>query len=190
MTPSIPVMRVLIAVVLATVSSVPARAAASSFQGAGSRAPAFTPAWTALIGDWVGQGGGSPGTGGGAASLQFDLEERAIVRRNVSDYPATGGTPAVHREDLMVIYPTTASGEAAAFYVDNEGQTNQYTGSWSPDGRVLTFESAAGGAGPRFRLVYTFTAGDTMSVSFAIAAPGSLEFKPYVGGAMKRSPPK
>ncbi len=153
-------------------------------------APApFGPPWNALVGEWKGEGRGSPGDGGGVASFRFDLEGHVLVRRNVSDYPAAGPKPAVHHEDLMVVSPGASPSEARAIYFDNESHVIEYTASWSADGKTLTLLSSASAPGPRFRLVYKVLGPDRISVDFDIAPPGSTEFKTYVSGVTVRVKP-
>jgi len=59
-----------------------------------------------LIGEWEGVGGGGPGEGKGVFSFAFDLQNKAIVRKNYAEYPATASRPAVRHEDLIVIIST------------------------------------------------------------------------------------
>jgi len=155
---------------------------------AGAPAP-FGPSWNALVGEWRGEGKGSPGEGSGVASFRFELEGHVLVRRNVADYPAAGSKPAVHHEDLMVVYPGASPAEARAIYFDNESRVIEYTASWSADGRTLTFVSSASAPGPRFRLVYKVLGPDRISVDFDIAPPGAAEFKTYVSGVTVRVKP-
>ena len=155
-----------------------------------SAAPApFGPEWNALVGEWKGEGKGSPGEGGGVATFRFDLEGHVLVRRNVSDYPAAGPKPAVHHEDLMVVHPGASPSEARAIYFDNESHVIEYTASWSADGKTLTFLSSGSAPGPRFRLVYKVLGPERISVGFDIAPPGSTEFKTYVSGVTVRVKP-
>jgi hypothetical protein len=147
----------------------------------------FGPPWTVLIGDWVGEGGGRPGAGGGTASFALDLERHALVRRATSDYPAAEGRPAVHHEDLMVVYPGGPGPAARALYLDNEGHAIDYSAAWSADGKQLTFVSEARPGAPRFRLTYRVLDGDRLAVDFDIAPPGSDTFAPYVSGVMRRA---
>lgn len=41
-----------------------------------------------LIGEWEGVGAGGPGAGKGVFSFAFDLQNKAIVRKNYAEYPA------------------------------------------------------------------------------------------------------
>ena len=52
-----------------------------------------------LIGEWEGTGGGGPGSGKGTFSFALDLQDKAIVRRNQAEYPATADRPAVRHDD-------------------------------------------------------------------------------------------
>ncbi len=153
-------------------------------------APAsFGPEWNVLVGEWKGEGKGSPGEGNGVASFRFDLEGHVLVRRNVADYPAAGPKPAVHHEDLMVVSPGASPSAARAVYFDNEAHVIEYAASWSADKKTLTFLSGASPSGPRFRLVYRVLAPDRISVDFDIAPPGSTEFRTYVSGVTVRVKP-
>ena len=61
-----------------------------------SRLQAADDAWNDfryLVGEWVGEGGGQPGQGGGSFSINFELQERIMVRRNKAEFPASQGRP-------------------------------------------------------------------------------------------------
>src|SRR2546430_624957 len=75
-----------------------------------------------LIGEWEGVGGGGPGAGKGVFSFAFDLQKKAIVRKNYAEYPPTTSRPAVKHDDLIVIYLDRASNQILANYFDSEGQ--------------------------------------------------------------------
>ncbi len=164
--------------------------------GAAAAAPAappapeesFGPPWTALLGGWTGEGQGQPGAGGGIATFALDLEKHILVRRAQSDYPAAEGRPAVHHEDLLIIYPESGGAAVRAIFFDNEGHVIEYAASWSADGQALTFTSATRPGAPTFRLGYRVLDPESLSVAFDIAPPGSGTFKPYVSGVMRRSP--
>lgn len=47
-----------------------------------------------LIGEWEGVGEGGAGAGKGVFSFGFDLQNKAIVRKNYAEYPATANRPA------------------------------------------------------------------------------------------------
>lgn len=161
--------------------------ATAASPGARAAAPAFGPEWTRLVGEWSGEGGGAPGAGSGGSSFRLELGGHVLVRRNVSDYPAAGDRPATHHEDLLVVSPGASPARGSAVYFDDEGHVIRYDAAWSADGSVLTFLSAEGGPGPRFRLTYAFSSADTATVTFEIAPAGGA-FRKYVEGVVKRAP--
>ena len=142
--------------------------------------------WSALAGEWAGEGSGSPGSGAGTSSFQFDLQKQVLVRRGHSEYPASGGRPATVHDDLMVIYPG-AGEESHAIYFDNEGHVIDYTATWSAGGDTLTFLSKPRSGAPQFRLIYKKVDAQTLTISFEMAPPGQNAFKPYVSGRLKRA---
>jgi hypothetical protein len=142
--------------------------------------------WSALAGEWAGEGTGNPGSGSGTSSFQFDLQNQVLVRRSHSEYPASGGRPATAHDDLMVIYPGTGD-ESRAIYFDNEGHVIEYTATWSAAGDTLTFLSKPTTGAPQFRLTYKKVDAQTLTVAFEMAPPGQAgAFKPYVSGRLKR----
>ncbi len=87
--------------------------------------------WRFLLGKWVAEGGGQPGqASGGGFSFDFDLQERVLVRRNYSEYPATASKPPSRHDDLMVIYQEPEKGTRAEYF-DNEGHVIHYSVSFS-----------------------------------------------------------
>ena len=142
--------------------------------------------WTILVGDWTGEGTGQPGNSLGTSSFQFDLQKQVLVRRNHSEYPASGGRPASIHDDLMVIYPGTTE-ESRAIYFDNEGHVIEYAATWSAAGDTLTFLSKPTAGVPQFRLTYKKVDAQSMTVAFEMTPPGQAgAFKPYVSGKLKR----
>src|SRR5512133_1400956 len=135
-----------------------------------------------LIGDWVGEGDGKPGSSSGAASFRFELEGKAMVRRSHADYPAANGRPAAHHEDLMTVF--AEGGQLKAFYMDNEGHVIRYLAATVPQGVAFTSEPAPG---PRFRLTYLRGTADTVAIRFEIAPPNAPDvFKTYLEGVTRR----
>jgi hypothetical protein len=136
-----------------------------------------------LLGDWVGEGTGTPGQGGGGFSFHPELEGKILVRRNVADYPATKERPAAHHEDLMTVY--IEGGAYKADYFDNEGHVIHY--GVTPAGASLVFLSEPG-PGPRFRLTYSKTGPQTARLKFEIASPDMPDvFKSYIEATVRRT---
>src|SRR5512141_2649683 len=84
-----------------------------------------------LMGEWAGEGGGDPGQGQGQGSFSFayDLDGRVIIRKNRTDFPASGGRPAARHEDLLIIY-AWPGGHTRGIYFDNEGHVINYAVVW------------------------------------------------------------
>lgn len=136
-----------------------------------------------LIGDWVGEGGGGPGQGGGEFSLQFDLQKKVLVRKNFAEYPAQNGRAAFRHDDLMIIYLDEPSKRPRAIYFDTEGHVIRYAVQSSD--RALVFESEPGDPGPHYRLSYT-PGGQRVQGKFEMKAPGDSQYKTYLDFAARR----
>lgn len=139
-----------------------------------------------LLGDWSGNGSGEPGKGVGGFSFVPDLQNRVIVRRAHSEYPAAAGRPATVHDDLMVVY----ANESRAVYFDNEGHVIHYGVKIDAPPQTATFLSTDPLPAPLFRLTYRQTATDQLSVAFEISPSGKPEdLKQYVSGAVIRQKP-
>ncbi|HXT15396.1 MAG TPA: hypothetical protein VN706_07175 [Gemmatimonadaceae bacterium] len=140
-----------------------------------------------LLGSWTADsgGGGRPGMAvRGGETWVRDLNDRVIVRRDFSEYPATAQRAAFRHEGLMVIAPAAAGFAARAF--DNEGHVITYQLVASDTAIVLTSDAVR--AQPQFRLTYRPTP-NGYDVGFEIAPPDRPgEFKPYVAGRLHRAP--
>ena len=134
-----------------------------------------------LIGEWEGVGAGGPGAGKGVFSFAFDLQNKAIMRKNYAEYPATANRPAVMHEDLIVIYLDHTSNQILANYFDSEGQQITYKVTPSTDHEAVTFLSEPSAVQPRYRLTYRKLQDGTLNGKFEIAPPGQPEaFKTYL----------
>jgi hypothetical protein len=137
--------------------------------------------WKYLIGNWAGEGNGTPGKGTGFFSFKTDLNDKILVRKNYSEYPATADKPAIVHNDILIIYPDTSGNPVKAIYFDNEGHVINYAISYSDSSIVLT--SNISNDSPRFRLTYKEIDNKTVHIKFEIAfAQKPDEFKPYVEG--------
>jgi len=135
-----------------------------------------------LIGTWDGSGSGKPGSGGGSFSLLYSLDHAVLVRKNRSDYPATKGQPAIHHQDLMVVY--SENDKWRADYWDNERHVIHYAVAIGEG--TATFVSDKSATAPTYRLTYKRLAKGDLSIEFAIAPPGSDDFKTYTTGTCHR----
>lgn len=157
---------------------------------AAPQAPTPAPAagmegWRFLMGEWVGEGGGQPGQGSGWFSFMPDLQQKVLLRRNHSEFPAQGGRPAAVHDDLMVVWQE-GTGAMKAIYFDNEGHVIHYNVELAADARSAVFVSEPG-AGPRFRLTYKETGPGQVSLKFEIAPPDKPDaFSTYIESAARR----
>lgn len=158
---------------------------------ASSQAPATSawPGWDMVLGEWIGdEGHGVPGSPTSSSfSFSYDLDRQVIVRRDRSDYPATGDRAAFRHEGLMVVSADSAKHLHAMAY-DNEGHAIPYDVAVS-DKRIV-FTSPEGTTGPRFRLTYLETP-KGLAIRFEIAPPDHPDaFATYVEGTAHRASPQ
>jgi hypothetical protein len=160
----------------------------------------FTPAQTAakpeaslddlakmLNGNWAGGGKGEPGAGEGKFSFAYDLQNKVIVRKSHSEYPAANGRPAVIHDDLMTVYTDPASNKLKAIYFDNERHVISYNAELAADKQSVVFLSDLLSGQPRFRLSYTKQKDGTINVKFEIAPPGKPDdFTVYLNGIVHK----
>lgn len=138
-------------------------------------------AWKWLSGDWVGEGSGVPGQGGGTFSFQTELDGKIMVRHSHSEYPSEAGKPSIVHNDLMVIYPENNGTRAS--YFDNEGHVIQYMVSYST--KTIVFLSEKKGPLPVFRLTYTLLEDGRVNTAFEVSQDG-VNFRMYVEGKSKK----
>lgn len=138
-----------------------------------------------LLGEWVGEGSGSPGEATGEFSFTSELQNTILVRKSFANYPAQNGRPAVRHDDLMVVYNDGNS--VKANYFDNEGHVINYNVNISQDSLSVIFISDPVLTSPRFQFTYTKIDDSKMKFSFDMASPGKPEdFTTYINGVVKR----
>lgn len=135
--------------------------------------------WEWLIGEWIGQGTGTPGKGGGFFSFTLDLDKKILVRKSHSEYPAAESKPKVIHDDLMVVYPDYTGNPSSAIYFDNEGHTINYSIVYADKSIVLTSNKIPDV--PVFRLTYTMLDYETVNTRFEMSKDGG-KFTTYIEG--------
>jgi len=141
--------------------------------------------WSFLMGEWVGEGNGQPGQGSGSFSFTTDLDENIIVRKSITEFPATKDKPASTHKDLMYIYHDNTGNSSKSIYFDNEGHVINYTITYAENSTVFTSDIIQNT--PRFRLSYFLINKDTLNVKFEFAPPQNPEsFKTYIEGKCTR----
>jgi hypothetical protein len=140
-----------------------------------------------LIGNWIGEGGGGPGQGTGGFSFQLEQNGAILIRKNVSNYPATKDKPAYSHTDLMIVYQEPGETKLRAIYFDDEGHTIHYTVAAAADGTMVQFLSHASPTQPGYRLTYRKTGEDRVAIRFEIAPPDHQEaFSTYIEATARR----
>ena len=96
------------------------------------------------------------------------------------------GRPAVHHEDVMIIYKNKDGNPVKALYFDNENHVIPYDITYS-DNRIILVSEVNQGA-PRFRLTYEKMEDKLMNIKFEMAMPGAPEdFKMYLEGKNRKT---
>jgi hypothetical protein len=139
--------------------------------------------WYWLTGEWIGEGSGQPGQGGGKFSFSFDLDEKILTRKSHSEYPASEGKPKVIHDDLMIIYPDISGYPTKAIYFDNEGHIINYSIIYPDKSIVLT--SIKTENVPVFRLTYTLLENENVNTKFEMSQDGE-KFMVYIEGKSKK----
>jgi hypothetical protein len=138
-----------------------------------------------LVGNWKGEGSGKPGEGEGYFSFKFDLNNKILVRKNHSEYPAAKDKPLIIHDDLMVIYPDPTGNPGGGIYFDNEGHVINYSITF-PNEKDIVFTSDKTPRNPIFRLTYSKIENDFINVKFEISRDGQ-NYSTYLEGKSKRS---
>ena len=140
--------------------------------------------WNWLMGNWVGEGSGQPGQGGGTFSFKPDLDKKILVRKSHSEYAATKGKKQVIHDDLMVVYMDYSGNPGKAIYFDNEGHTINYSITYAENSIVFTSEKMPNV--PVFRLTYSLLDDATVNTKFERSQDGQ-KFMTYIEGKSKKS---
>jgi hypothetical protein len=140
--------------------------------------------WNGLIGEWVGEGSGQPGQGGGFFTFKTDLDNNILVRKGHTEIAASENKPKVIHDDLMIIYPGNPGSSTKSIYFDNEGHTINYTVTFPGNSIVLTSEKIPGV--PVFRLSYTLLDKETVNTKFEMSRDG-ITFATYIEGKSKKT---
>lgn len=140
--------------------------------------------WNWLIGSWIGEGEGQPGTGGGTFSFALDLDENIIVRKSHSEYPAQDKEATIIHKDLLIVYANPETNLPDAIYFDNEGHVIKYQVAYAENSIVLTSERDPGFG--VFRLSYNLLDRETINTKFEISQDG-INYMTYIEGKSKKT---
>ena len=135
--------------------------------------------WTWLMGEWKGEGNGQPGQGGGIFSFKPDLNDKILIRKSHSEYPASGNRPATIHDDLMIVSLDQSGNASKAIYFDNEGHTINYSITYSDQTIVMLSDQIPNV--PIFRLTYSLLDNTTVNTKFEMSQDG-VKFMTYIEG--------
>jgi hypothetical protein len=136
-----------------------------------------------LLGEWTGEGTGSPGQGQGGFTFTPDLQNHVLLRKNFAEYPPANGRPAFRHDDLMLVYHD-AQKQIRATYWDSEDHVIPYRVT-ADEGKTV-FVSDGPANEPRYRFTYTTVGADALAIRFEIAPPGK-EFATYIEARAHRA---
>ncbi len=135
------------------------------------------------MGEWKGEGTGEPGEGSGKFSFKADLNNKILVRKAHTVYPAKDGKPETIHDDLLIVYLDFSGNPFKAIYFDNEGHTINYGIKYYDKKIVFTSEWATGM--PVFRLSYELLEEKSVNTKFEISNDNK-NFTTYVEGISKK----
>jgi len=139
--------------------------------------------WNWLVGEWAGEGSGTPGQGIGWFLFLPDLNGKILLRKSHSEYPATKDKPEIIHDDLMVVYLDNSNRPNNAIYFDGEGHVINYTITYRDT--AIVFVSSKAQNAPIFRLTYVQLNKETVNVKFEMSQDGE-KFLMYVEGKCKK----
>jgi len=137
-----------------------------------------------LLGEWIGEGSGQPGQGGGSFTFTYDLDKKVLVRKSHSEYPAAENRLAIVHDDLMILYSDFSGQPSKAIYFDNEGHTINYSINCS-EGSIVFISDKIPGI-PVFRLTYSLLENGMLNTKFEMAQDGET-FATYIEGISKKT---
>lgn len=140
--------------------------------------------WNWLISEWVGEGSGQPGQGGGYFTFKTDLDNNILVWKGHTEIVASENKPKVIHDDLMIIYPGISRSSTKAIFFDNEGHTIKHSVIFSENSIILTSEKIPDV--PVFRFTYTLLDTETVNTKFEMSRDG-IAFAMYIEGKSKKT---
>jgi len=112
------------------------------------------------------------------------LDNKILIRKGHTEFPATDKKPASSHDDLMIISLDSNDNPTKAVYFDNEGHTINYNISYAGDTIVLTSEKINNL--PVFQLTYLLLDNKTVNIKFEMSWDG-VNFMTYIEGKSKKT---
>ncbi len=139
-----------------------------------------------LVGDWSSGRGVVADTGGtstGSSRITIAANGAVLLRQDRTNLFDKAGKPNGGFDQIMMIYP-----EGGTLHGDYSDGTHiiHYTEANVVPGKSVAFSSAKQPGAPVFRLTYTLTRPNTLSVSFGMTPPGATTFNPIATGTLHK----
>ncbi len=140
-----------------------------------------------LVGHWSSQAPGKVMETGGSSTGEISFTPEAggsvLLRKDhVSLYDASGKATGGF-DIIMMIYPE--AGDLHADYADGD-HIIHYTSAKIDPGHAVTLTSAPSPTAPTFRLSYALSSPKVLDIAFAMAPPGSADYRSIaIGAAVK-----
>jgi hypothetical protein len=140
-----------------------------------------------LVGQWSSGKGKVAETGGtstGSSTVTIEAGGAVLLRRDHTDLFDASGKPAGAFDQIMMIYP-----EGGTLHADYSDGTHviHYVSAQIRAGQSVVFATPVQPGAPTFRLAYELSAPRRLGVSFSMAPPGSLRFRPVATGTLTRA---
>jgi hypothetical protein len=140
-----------------------------------------------LVGTWSGERGQVVDTGGsstGSSTITSELGGAALLRRDHTNLFDASGKATGGFDQIMMIYPE--SGQIRADYFDGTHVIHYVSASVVP-GQSVVFTSGVQAGAPVFKLAYTVTGAQELSIAFSMVPPGGTAPQPIATGTLKKS---
>jgi hypothetical protein len=141
---------------------------------------------TFLLGNWTGVDGKVAETGGtsrGTSTMTAEAGGTKLLRRDHTELFDAEGKQAGSFEQTMTI--TADNNAIHADYADGKHIIHYVSAEIKPNQSVV-FSSAPALDRPVFRLEYTRTAPERLSVTFSMQLPGQTSFQPIATGILRK----
>ena len=141
-----------------------------------------------LTGGWSSGRGHVADTGddsAGSSTVTVEANGGALLRRDHTELFGKDGRSKGGFDQIMLIYPD--AGALRADYSDGS-HVIHYTKVTVTPGHAVTFVSEARAGAPVYRLTYELQGPGALAVDFAMAAPGTSDFRPVARGVLSKAP--
>ena len=140
-----------------------------------------------LVGDWSSGKGSVADTGGtstGSSRFTVAANGAVLLRQDRTNLFDKAGKPTGEFDQIMMIY--SEGGTLHGDYSDGTHVVHYDRADIEP-GKSVAFSSAKQPGAPVFKLTYTLTKPDVLSVSFGMIPPGATTLNPIAIGTLHKA---